>query len=198
MTPLLGWIDIFPPQGCQAITLFAHRAGMEFHTEREEALYNTLRQVLKNHMTTHRLSYHHTLAACIPVLGYILYVMLETWEEAPGLIARTMDELHQRVRTRALHAHPTLPAFQDYAPHPDGSTQYQELGTALATLLTTSGLEYDLSVVATWRAYLALVADVLVMPVQAHEQQPEELEAYIESLRDDLLGLMHMWDEERR
>ena len=170
---------------------------MEFHTEREEALYTTLKQVLQNHITTHRLSYHHTLAACIPVLGYILYIMIETWEEAPGLIARTVDELHQRVHTRALRDLPTLPAFQDYAPHPDASTQYQELGTALATLLTASGLEYDLAVVATWRTYLALVADVLVMPLQAHAQRPEELEAYIESLRDDLLGLMHMWDEER-
>jgi len=123
--------------------------------------------------------------------------MLETWEEAPDLIVRTVDELHQRVHTRALRDLPTLPAFQDYAPHPDASTQYQELGTALATLLTASGLEYDLAVVATWRTYHALVADVLVMPLQAHAQRPEELEAYIESLRDDLLGLMHMWDEER-
>jgi hypothetical protein len=101
------------------------------------------------------------------------------------------------VHTRASRALPTLPAFQDYAPHPDESTQYQELGTALGTILTTSGLEYDLSVVATWRAYLALVADILVMPLQAQAQQPEELEAYIESLRDDLFGLMHMWDEQR-
>lgn len=170
---------------------------MEFHTEREEALYTTLKQVLQNHVATHRLSYHHTLAACIPVLGYILYVMIETWDEAPGLIASTIDELHQRVHARALRALPALPAFQDYAPRPDTSTQYQELGTALATLLTTSGIEYDLSVVATWRTYLALVADILVMPLQAQAQRPEELEAYIESLRDDLLGLMHMWDEER-
>ena len=170
---------------------------MEFHTEREEALYTTLKQVLQNHIATHRISYHHTLAACIPVLGYILYVMIETWEEAPALIARTIDELRQRVHTRALRALPTLPAFQDYAPHPEVSTQYQDLGTALATLLTASVLEYDLSVVATWRTYLALVADVLVMPLQAHAQRPEELEAYIESLRDDLLGLMHMWDEEQ-
>jgi hypothetical protein len=170
---------------------------MEFHTEREEALYTTLKQVLHNHVTTHRLSYHHTLAACIPVLGYILSIMIETWEEAPGLIARTLDELHQRVHTRASQARPTLPVLQDYAPHPGLSTQYQELGTALATLLTTSGLEYDLSVVATWRTYLALLADVLVAPLQAHQQRLEELEAYIESLRDDLLGLMHMWDKER-
>jgi hypothetical protein len=170
---------------------------MEFHTTREEALYTTLQQILRNHVSTHRLSYHHTLAACIPVLGYVLYVMVETWEEAPDLIARTIDELHQRVHTRATHALPALPAFQDYAPHPDGSTQYQELGTALATVITTSGLEYDLSVVATWRTYLALVADLLVMPLQARAQRPEEVTAYIESLRDDLLGLMHMWDEER-
>jgi len=47
------------------------RVIMEFQTEREEAVYTTLKQVLQNHVTTHRLSYHHTLAACIPVLGYI-------------------------------------------------------------------------------------------------------------------------------
>src|SRR5262245_39733120 len=170
---------------------------MEFHTEREAALYTTLKQLLQNHVTTHGLSSHHTLAACTPVLGYMLYIMLETWEEAPELIARTVDELHERVHTRTLRALATLPAFQAYAPHPDISTQYQELGTALATLLTSSGLEYDLSVVATWRAYLALVADVLVMPLLAHAQRPEELQAYIASLRDDLLGLMHMWDEQR-
>ena len=170
---------------------------MEFHTKREEDLYTTSQQVLQNHMTTHRLSYHHILAACIPVLGYVFYIILEAWEEVPGLIARPIDELHQRVRTRASQALPTFLAFQDSTPRPDVSTQYQELGTALATLLTTSGIEYDLSVVATWRAYLALVTDVLVVPLQAHAQRPEELEAYIESLRDDLLGLMHMWDEER-
>ena len=170
---------------------------MEFHTEREEALYTTLKQVLQNHVTTYRISYHHTLAACIPVLGYLLYIMLESWDEAPGLIASTLDELHQRVHTRMSRALPTLPAFQDYDRHQDESTQYQELGTALGTLLTTSGLEYDLSVVATWRAYLALVADLLAMPLQAHAQRPEEFEAYVESLRDDLLGLMHMWDEQR-
>ena len=170
---------------------------MEFHTEREEALYTTLKQVLQNHVTTHRISYHHTLAACIPVLGYLLYIMLESWDEAPGLIASTLDELHQRVRTRMSRALPALPAFQDYARHQDESTQYQELGTALASLLTDSGLEYDLSVVATWRTYLALVADLLAMPLQAQAQRPEEFEAYVESLRDDLLGLMHMWDEQR-
>src|SRR5215831_13948832 len=87
------------------------------------------KQVLQNHVSTHRISYHHTLAACIPVLGYLLYLMLETWEEAPALIASTLDELHQRVHTRAVRALPTLPAFQDYALHPDVSTQYEELGT---------------------------------------------------------------------
>src|SRR5262249_25675378 len=187
----------YTPYRRQGITLFSHEARMEFHTEREEALYTTLKQVLQNHIITHRLSYQHTLAACIPVLGYILYIMLETWEEAPELIARTIDELHERVHTRVLRIVATLPAFEVYALHPDVSTQYQELGTALATLLTTSGLEYDLSVVSTWRAYLALVAAVLVMPLLAQSQLPEELEAYIASLRDDLLGLMHMWDEQR-
>jgi hypothetical protein len=170
---------------------------MEFHTEREEALYTTLTQVLHNHVTTHQLAYAHTLGACIPVLGYLLYVMIESWDEAPPLIATTLDEIQQRVQTRALQTLPARPAFADYAARPMSSAQYQELGTALATLITTSGLEYDLSVVATWRAYLALMADLLAMPLQAQAQHPEAAEAYIASLHENLLAVMHLWAEEQ-
>ena len=35
------------------------------------------------------------------------------------------------------------------------------------------------------------------MPLQTHAQRPQELEAYIASLHNDLQGLMHMRDEER-
>ena len=38
---------------------------MEFHTEREEALYTTLKQVLQNHVSNHRIGYHETLSACV-------------------------------------------------------------------------------------------------------------------------------------
>ena len=41
---------------------------MEFHTEREEALYTTLKQVLQNHVSNHRIGYHETLSACVSVL----------------------------------------------------------------------------------------------------------------------------------
>jgi len=71
-----------------------------------------------------------------------------------------------------------------------------ELGTALATYLATSGIEYNMSVVATWRAYLALVADLLVMPLHEGAQTLEEVEADIAALRDRLPAVMQMWGEE--
>jgi hypothetical protein len=106
---------------------------MELHTEREEALYTTLQRVLQNHVSTHRLSYHETLAACISVLGYVLYVMLESWEEAPGLIASTTAELQQRVDTRASQGQRALAPFPSYATDTALSPRYFDLGTALAT-----------------------------------------------------------------
>ena len=172
--------------------------GMEFHTEREKALYTTLQQVLQNHVVTHRLGYRQTLAACVPVLGYVLYIMSETWEEAPELVEHTVAALKQRTRMRVRRAPPTLPPFRDEGPHMTGSPQYQELGTALATLLTDAGLEYDMSVTATWRAYLSLLADVLVRPIHDAQQTPQEAEAFIDALRDQLPVLMQMWDEERQ
>jgi hypothetical protein len=90
-----------------------------------------------------------------------------------------------------------LPGFHDYARYTPVSSQYQELGTALATFLTASGLEHDLSVAATWRVMLSLLADVLVMPLQDAGQTPAEVDAYIDSLRDQLPAVMHMWEEER-
>jgi hypothetical protein len=171
---------------------------MEFHTEREEALYSTLKQVLYNHVVTHRLGYGQILAACIPVLGYLLYIMSETWEEAPALIAHTVTELQQRTRRRALQAPPGLPPWHYEAPHTPLSPQYHELGTALATLLTSAGIEYDMSVTATWRAYLSLLADVLAMPIHTARQTPQEAAAFIASLRNQLPVLMQMWDEERQ
>jgi len=60
----------------------------------------------------------------------------------------------------------------------------------------TSGLEYALSGVAAWRACLALVADVLVMPLQAHAQGPAEVNVSSVSLCEDLCVLMYTWVEE--
>src|SRR5262245_39254066 len=77
---------------------------MEFHTEREEALYTTLKQVLQNHVSNHRIGYHETLSACVSVLGYVLYVMSDGWDEAPTLIESTVAELKQRTHERRSRA----------------------------------------------------------------------------------------------
>jgi hypothetical protein len=171
---------------------------MEFHSEREEVLYTTLKQVLQNHLGTHRLGYHETLAACVPVLGYVLSILSESREEAPGLVETTVAELKQRTQARLRRVLRPLPSFQDDASYPPGSSPYQELGTALATFLTTAGIEHDMSVAATWRVMISLLADVLVMPLQDAGQTPADVEAYIDSLRDQLPAVMHMWEEERR
>ena len=171
---------------------------MEFHTEREEALYTTLKQVLQNHVSNHRLGYHETLSACVSVLGYVLYVMSDDWDEAPALIESTVAELKQRTRARVLRALPTLPTFHDYVTRAAMSEQGHDLGTALATLLATSGIEYEMSVAATWRAYLSLVADVLAMPLHDGAQTPAEADAEIEALRHELPVVMHLWEEEGR
>lgn len=170
---------------------------MEFQSEREEVLYTTLKQVLQNHIVTHRLGYHETLAACVPVLGYVLSILSVSWEEAAGLVETTVAELKQRTQARVRRALRPLPSFQDYARSIPVSSQYQELGTALSTFLTTSGLEHDMSVAATWRVTLSLLADVLVMPLQDARQTPAEVEAYIDSLREQLPAVMRMWEEER-
>lgn len=171
---------------------------MEFHTEREEALYTTLQQVLQNHVSTHSLGYPETLAACVSVLGYVLYVMIDSWDEAPPLISSTVTELQQRTRMRALQARSTLPAFADYGPDTPIAPQYHELGTALATFLATSGIEYNMSVAATWRAYLSLLADLLVMPLHDDAKTLAEVDASIVALHDQLPVVMRLWDEEAR
>jgi hypothetical protein len=170
---------------------------MEFHTEREEDLYITLKQVLQNHVSNHRLSYHETLSACVSVLGYVLYVMSDDWDEAPALIESTIAELKQRMHKRALRALPTLPTF-DYVTRAAMTELGHDLGTALATFLSNAGIEYNMSVVATWRTYLSLVADVLVMPLHDGAHTPAEADAEINMLRDELLVVMRLWDDEAR
>src|SRR5215470_4152887 len=108
---------------------------MEFHSTREEALYTTLKQVLQNHVSNHRLGFHETLSACVSVLGYVLYVMSENWDEAPALIESTIVELKQRTHTRVLRALPTLSTFHDYVTRAPMSELGHDLGTALATFL---------------------------------------------------------------
>ena len=171
---------------------------MEFHTEREEALYTTLKHVLQNHVSNHQLGYHETLSACVSVLGYVLYVMSDDWDEAPALIESTIAELKQRTHARVSHTLPPLPTFHDYSTRAAMSELGHDLGTALATFLATSGVEHNMSVAATWRAYLSLVADVLAMPLHDDAHTPEETEAEIDILRDELPVVMHIWDEEGR
>jgi hypothetical protein len=55
-----------------------------------------------------------------------------------------------------------------------------------------------MSVVATWRAYLSLVADVLAMPLHDGAHTPAEADAEIDTLRDELPMVMHLWDDEAR
>src|SRR6185295_8382884 len=157
---------------------------MEFHTEREEALYTTLKQVLQNHVSNHRLGYHETLSACVSVLGDALYVMSDDWDEAPGLIESTVTELKQRAHARVLRAIPALPTFHDYVTRAAMTELGHDLGTALATFLSASGIEHNMSVAATWRAYLSLVADVLAMSLHDGAQTPAEADAEIDTLRD--------------
>jgi hypothetical protein len=168
---------------------------MESPTEREDTLYALLQRVLHNHIVTHRLGYRETLAACVSVLGYVLYIMSETWEDAPALTEHTVTALKQRMRT--LPVPPSLPPFAAAAPGTAPSPQYYELGTALATFLTTAGIEYDMSVDATWRVMLFLLADVMAVPLYRGMRTPEEVDASIEALRDELPVIMQLWNEER-
>jgi len=169
---------------------------MELHTEREEALYTMLQRVLHNHVHTHGLSYDETVGVCVSVLGYVLYVMIDSWAQAPALIAETLAELRQRTHRRLQQESPAPTLFQDYTPRPALSPHYHELGTALATFLATAGLEHNMTVAATWRVCLALVADVLAMPVHDDEKTPAEVDASIDTLRDQLPVVMHLWDDE--
>ncbi len=168
---------------------------MDFESEREAALYSTLKQLLQNHVTSHTIAYQETRAACMSVLGYVLYVMCDTPEETAGLVESTIGELYPRLRQRAEQGSLPLSPFHDYAPLTVMSDQAHDLGTALATYLATSGIEYNMSVVATWRAYLALVADILVMPLHAGVQSLAEVEADIMALRGRLPAVMQMWGE---
>jgi hypothetical protein len=69
---------------------------MEFHTAREVALYDMLKQMLCHYMVTQRLAYHQALAACVPALGFQLWIT-QQWS----------------------HTHMPLPAFADYRASPE-------------------------------------------------------------------------------
>jgi hypothetical protein len=64
---------------------------MEDRTEREIALYDLLKQVLCNYIVRQRITYHQALAACVPVLGFQLWLMRETQDEVPPLIEHAVE-----------------------------------------------------------------------------------------------------------
>jgi hypothetical protein len=118
---------------------------MEFRTDHEVELYHLLKQVLSNYIVGQRISYHQTLAASPLVLGFQLGVMIDTPEEMPALIARTVASLHAEQQARTEQP---LPSFLDYGVNSD-LTLPQELAQALVNLLRDSAVEHDLSVAAT-------------------------------------------------
>jgi hypothetical protein len=162
---------------------------MEFRTDHEAALYRLLKQVLENYIVTQGISYHQTLAASLPVLGFQLGAMIDTQEEVPALIARTVMRLHEEQQART--AQP-LPSFSDYGLNSD-FTRAQELGQALINLLHESAIEHNLSVAATWRVCIALCADVFAMPRLDEAAQPWDIHGFIENLSSDLPEHIDYW-----
>ena len=162
---------------------------MEFRTEREAALYQMLKQVLRNYIVTQRIAYHQTLSAWVPVLGFQLGMMIDTRDDIPALLARTIAALHAEQRTRTDQP---LPSFADYGVTPE-ETPAQELGTALVTLLRDSSVEHYLAVAATWRACIALFADVLAMPRLDAAAQAWDIDRYIDALHAQLPEQIDYW-----
>jgi hypothetical protein len=164
---------------------------MAFRTDREAALYAMLKQVLENYLVTQRISYHQTLAAFVPVLGFQLGMMIDARDEVPTLLEHTVAALHEQQQSRTQQP---LPSFADYGATSDW-TPSQDLGNALVTLLKDSGVEYQLSVAATWRVIVALFADVFAMPRLDEAAQPWDIDSYIDDLREQLPAQIDYWFE---
>jgi hypothetical protein len=161
----------------------------DFHAEPEAALYNMLKTVLQNHITTHHLGFSQVFAACLPVLGFVLYGIVDQpgadpQKEAPALIQRTITDVKQRVRART--AQPPALAIQDVPGEHVVSPATEVLGNALAGLLNEYAEEYHLRVMAVWRAYNAVVADVLTVPIHTGFLALEEAESTLEGLAETL------------
>ena len=164
---------------------------MEFRTDREAALYTMLKHVLSNYIVMQRISYQQTLAVCVQVLGFQLGMMIDTRDEVPTLLAQTVGALHEQQRSRTQQP---LPSFADYEGTPDW-TPSQDLGNALVTLIRDSGFEHHLSVAATWRAIVALFADVLAMPRLDDAPLVWDIDRYIDDLRELLPEHIDYWFE---
>jgi hypothetical protein len=163
---------------------------MDFRAEREMALYDMLKQVLCNSIVTQRIAYHQALAACVPALGFQLWLMRETQDEVQPLIEHAVTTLHAQQWS---HTHMPLPAFADYQAGPDDPPA-RELGTALVTLLRDSAVEHHLSVTATWRAFLALFAEVLAMARLDERGQQWNIDGFIDGLREQLPPWIDYWE----
>jgi hypothetical protein len=170
---------------------------MEFHTEREEALYTTLKQVLQNHVSNHRLGYPETLSAWVSVLGYVLMCMSDDWDKAPGLVESTVAELKQRTPRARIACTPDTPDLPDYVTRAAMTELGHDRGTALATFLAASGIRHNIG----GRHLACLSLPRRGCPGDASmtaRTRRAEADAEIETLRDELPVVMRLWDEEAR
>ena len=88
---------------------------MEDRTEREGALYDRLKQVLCNYIMTQRIAYQQALAACVPVLGFQLWLMRATQDEMPFFIDHAVATLHAQQQS---HTQMSLPPLRTTGPVP--------------------------------------------------------------------------------
>jgi hypothetical protein len=163
---------------------------MEFGTAREAALYDRLKQVLCHAIVTQRIAYHQALAACVPVLGFQLWMRRETHNDVPPLIDHAVTALHAQQQA---YTQTPLPGFADYTIRPEDPAA-RDLGTALATLVRESAVEHQLAVAAIWRVCLALFAEVLAMARLDAGGQGWDIEGFIEDLREQLPPWIDYWE----
>jgi|RhiMetdeSRZDD1v2_1073273.scaffolds.fasta_scaffold123394_5 hypothetical protein len=163
---------------------------MEDRTEREIALYDLLKQVLCNYIVRQRITYHQALAACVPVLGFQLWLMRETQDEVPPLIEHAVTTLHGQ---QSSYTHRPLPPFADYRANREDPAA-RALATALVTLLRDSAVEHHLSVAATWRTFLPLFAEVLAMARVDAGGHQWDIDGFIDGLREQLPPWIDYWE----
>jgi hypothetical protein len=163
---------------------------MADRTEREVALYERLKQVLCHSIVTQRIAYHQALAACVPVLGFQLWLMRETQDEVPPLIEHAVTTLHAQ---QSSHTHMPLPPFADYRANLEDPAA-RALATALVTLVRDSAAEYHFSVAATWGTFLPLFAEVLAMARLDAGGHQWDIDGFIEGLRGHLPPWIDYWE----
>lgn len=129
----------------------------------EATTYLTLRYVLQNHGTTHRLSLLAALSAVVLLfIGTCVQLCEAGGAEEGPLLRQMLAGLKQRVRTRAARVPCFLRAETAAEPqHPRVRQQTAGLSRALATLLGDAAEAHHLSREGRGRIACALVADVL-------------------------------------